>query len=146
MIFKKTLNSFYFKINNCSNFSSKLSPFLFQLKIKNPQKPALNKKINTQTHMNFVFILDTSISMMQAPNNQMTLLGMAKNGIEFITKCRSRFPESKYDHYHLITTSISDQNVISSWEHDFSHFLFQLKNITYSLYLLKKFFLKNVNL
>lgn len=82
--------------------------------------------------MNFAFILDCSISMMQAPNNQMTLLGMAKNGIEYLTKCRNRFPESKFDHYHLITTNIMEANVVSSWEHDFSHFMLQLKNVTYS--------------
>lgn len=83
--------------------------------------------------MNFVFILDNSISMLQAPNNQMNLLGMAKNGIEYIVKCRCRFPEAKYDHYHLMTTDNMNPNIISSWEQDFSHFIFQLKNISFSM-------------
>lgn len=83
--------------------------------------------------MNIVFIVDTSLSMQQVPNNQMSLLSMAKNGIEHLIKCRSRFSESKYDHYHLLTTNIEQCNVLSSWEHDLLHFIYQLKNLTYSM-------------
>lgn len=83
--------------------------------------------------MNIAFVVDSSLSMQQAPNNQMTLLSMAKNGIEHIVKCRSRFMESKYDNYHLISTDIEYNNTLSSWEHDSIHFQYQLKNVTFSM-------------
>ncbi len=54
--------------------------------------------------MNFSIIIDNSISMSQKGYNNLTLLDVAKNGVEFFLKLRFRHAESKYDNFHLITT------------------------------------------
>ena len=98
--------------------------------------------------MNFVFIVDTSLSMCQYFDQGYTYLDAAKIAVEFFIKSRELIKnKSKADKYFLITTgttstselSVSNltnssvspasvvSNVVSSWSDSVEHLLFQLK-------------------
>ena len=81
--------------------------------------------------MNFAFIIDTSFSMMQAPQNKMRQLDIAKIFVENFIKIRQNYPEAKFDKYFLVSTNDTpDQPIIlSSYEHELNHFHFQLRNL-----------------
>lgn len=70
--------------------------------------------------MNFVFIIDTSPSMIQRAYHNLTILDTAKTTLEIFIKSRLKWSESKFDQYFLLTTSTKD-NLLSSWADDVSH-------------------------
>ncbi|EAS05230.2 hypothetical protein TTHERM_01243440 (macronuclear) [Tetrahymena thermophila SB210] len=87
--------------------------------------------------MNVAFVIDNSISMNQRVYNGLSLIEIAKNGIEFILKQRMRAADSKYDTYQLFQTGYDPSQkgypngvqMLSSYKHDINHLFFQLKNI-----------------
>ncbi|KAL4513108.1 hypothetical protein ABPG72_017793 [Tetrahymena utriculariae] len=87
--------------------------------------------------MNVAFVIDNSISMNQRVYNGLSLIEIAKNGIEFILKQRMRVADSKYDTYQLFQTGYDPSQkgypngvqMLSSYKHDINHLFFQLKNI-----------------
>ncbi|KAL4481940.1 hypothetical protein ABPG74_008029 [Tetrahymena malaccensis] len=87
--------------------------------------------------MNVAFVIDNSISMNQRVYNGLSLIEIAKNGVEFILKQRMRVADSKYDTYQLFQTGYDPSQkgypngvqMLSSYKHDINHLFFQLKNI-----------------
>lgn len=87
--------------------------------------------------MNVCFLVDNSVSMRQRGYNGLSLCEIAKNGVEFIMRQRLRQADSRGDSYYLIQSgteqssrSFSDSMMLlSTTEHDLSHFFFHLKNI-----------------
>ena len=73
--------------------------------------------------MNFVFILDTSASMLQKAYNRLSLLDFGKIGIEYFIKSRQRFPESRFDTYHVFTTNFHHPEPLSSWDNEMLHLI-----------------------
>ena len=55
--------------------------------------------------MDFVFIIDTSPSMIQGGLNNVSFLDLAKVGVNVFVKMRKMSIEGKYDRYALMTTS-----------------------------------------
>ena len=55
--------------------------------------------------MDFVFIIDTSMSMLQGGINNVSFLDLAKVGVNVFVKMRKISLEGKYDRYGLMTTS-----------------------------------------
>jgi hypothetical protein len=90
--------------------------------------------------MNFVFIIDTSLSMCQYFDRGYTYLDAAKSAVEYFIKSRELIKNKiKPDKYFLLTTGESNSsnlaqaqapsvsNVVSSWADSVEHLLFQLK-------------------
>ncbi|KAM3147854.1 Integrator complex subunit 6 [Paramecium bursaria] len=75
--------------------------------------------------MNFAFIIDNCLQTCQLTYNGVSLLDYAKNATEFFVKKRIKYPDAKYDTYHLF----SSNQTHSSWLHDVNHLLQQLKTI-----------------
>lgn len=76
--------------------------------------------------MNFVFLLDVSITMSQKAYNGLSLLEISKAAIEFFIKKRQS-ENYKSDMYFLYTTGNSEP--LSDSTHELPHFYNQLKNI-----------------
>jgi hypothetical protein len=73
------------------------------------------------------FIVDNSLTMAQQPYHAVSLLDTAKNAIEsaIVNWGRMGLP-SQNEHIHLFVTSMPD-GPISSFEHDESHLMYQVK-------------------
>ena len=81
--------------------------------------------------MNFVFIIDSSPSMLQAPLPNYSILTLAKNAVEYLIKSRAKYQENKFDSYHLMNTSLG-HNLKATWEDDLNHLTNQVKNMTFT--------------
>ena len=73
--------------------------------------------------MNFVFLIDNSLSMSQKAYNNLSLIDISKTGIEHFIKNRVRHNEAKYDTFNLFTSDCTpNANPISTQVHDKEHF------------------------
>ena len=90
--------------------------------------------------MNFIFVIDTSTSMLQTFDESFSFIDSAKNAVEKFVKSNQLFSiereenslfkdKDKEDRYLLLSTNEQD-NVISKWDDPLDHFLFQLKIIS----------------
>lgn len=86
--------------------------------------------------MNIVFVIDTSLSMIQSFDKKLSFIEAAKSAVErFIT---IRESNRKVDKYFLVSTSLEKHQqhinvpfkttkINSSWEHPLQHLIFQLR-------------------
>jgi hypothetical protein len=82
--------------------------------------------------MDFVFIIDTSTSMLQGGMNNVSFLDLAKVGANVFVKMRKMTAEGKWDRYALMTTSKTAEFRLRSdfWHANQSpHFEAQLRGI-----------------
>jgi len=68
--------------------------------------------------MDFIFIIDTSSSMLQGGLNKVSFLDLAKVGVNVFVKSRKMSMEGKFDRFALMTTSKIAENRLRS---DFWH-------------------------
>ena len=78
--------------------------------------------------MKVAFIVDTTPSMHVRAENGLTYIDGALAAIEVFIGARSKLADFKRDKYFLLSTAEQlPEAILSSWEHDFDHFLTQLK-------------------
>lgn len=88
--------------------------------------------------MNVAFVVDTSLSMSQVFDKQLSFLDSAKSAIEKFVQMREA--TKKLDKYFLFTTSVvasddpssNETKCLSGWKDPSSHFRFQLKTLRIS--------------
>lgn len=81
--------------------------------------------------MNYVFIIDCSMSMTQRASNCLSLLEVAKNFVESFIMTRVKMSEAKGDKFFVFSSDISERNSLKDFAfiHDVAHIIWGLRGI-----------------
>ena len=81
--------------------------------------------------MNYVFIIDCSMSMTQRASNQLSFLEVAKNFVESFIMTRAKMSEGKGDKFFVMSTDTEERTEFKDFAfiNDVAHIIWDLRSI-----------------